>query len=40
MQGGYPLPETVVAKVAKTGGEICKNVFLLSESRIGVQQVT
>lgn len=30
MQGEYPLPESVVEKFAKTGGELCKNVFLLS----------
>lgn len=32
MQGEYPLPENVVAKFAKNGGELCKNVFLLSKS--------
>jgi hypothetical protein len=31
MQGEHPLPENVVEKFAKTGGELCKNVFLLSE---------
>lgn len=30
MQGEYPLPEEVVEKFAKTGGELCKNVFLMS----------
>ena len=31
MQGEYPLPEHVIEKFAKTGGELCKDVFLLSE---------
>lgn len=31
MQGEHPLPESVVEKFAKTGGELCKNVFLMSE---------
>jgi hypothetical protein len=31
MQGEHPLPGNVVEKFAKTGGELCKNVFLLSE---------
>lgn len=30
MQGEYPLPSRVVEKFAKTGGELCKNVFLIS----------
>ncbi|KAL1744364.1 CwfJ C-terminus 1-domain-containing protein-like protein [Schizophyllum fasciatum] len=34
MQGDAPLPETVVAKFAATGGELCKNVFLLSKSAV------
>jgi hypothetical protein len=31
MQGEYPLPEPVIEKFAKTGGQLCKSVFLLSE---------
>lgn len=31
MQGEYPLPDNVIQKFAQTGGELCKNVFLLSE---------
>jgi len=31
MQGEHPLPQSVVEKFAKTGGELCKNVFLLSK---------
>jgi hypothetical protein len=31
MQGDHPLPENVIEKFAKTRGELCKNVFLLSE---------
>lgn len=30
MQGENPLPEKVIEKFAKTGGELCKNVFLMS----------
>jgi hypothetical protein len=30
MQGDQPLPGNVVEKFAKTGGELCKNVFLMS----------
>ena len=30
MQGDQPLPGKVVEKFAKTGGELCKNVFLIS----------
>ena len=30
MQGEYSLPTVVVDKFAKTGGELCKNVFLMS----------
>ncbi|KAG7092838.1 hypothetical protein E1B28_009152 [Marasmius oreades] len=32
MQGENPLPDTIIQKFAKTGGELCKNVFLLSKS--------
>ncbi|EIN07103.1 hypothetical protein PUNSTDRAFT_104608 [Punctularia strigosozonata HHB-11173 SS5] len=32
MQGGYALPTPVIEKYAKTGGELCKNVFLLAKS--------
>lgn len=31
MQGEHPLPASVIEKFAKTGGELCKDVFLLSE---------
>lgn len=31
MQGEHPLPENVVTKFAKSSGELCKNVFLMSE---------
>ncbi|KAG5647316.1 hypothetical protein DXG03_000854 [Asterophora parasitica] len=34
MQGEYPLPEKVVERFAKNGGELCKRVFLLSKSGI------
>ncbi|KAJ3515729.1 hypothetical protein NLJ89_g1570 [Agrocybe chaxingu] len=34
MQGERPLPARVVEKFAKTGGELCKNVFLMSKSGI------
>ncbi|KAF8651480.1 hypothetical protein AX16_004778 [Volvariella volvacea WC 439] len=34
MQGEYPLPHAVVEKFSKTGGELCKNVFLLTKSGI------
>ncbi|KAF4603696.1 hypothetical protein EYR40_000864 [Pleurotus pulmonarius] len=34
MQGEYPLPDNVIQKFAQTGGELCKNVFLLSKSGI------
>ncbi|PFH54248.1 hypothetical protein AMATHDRAFT_53131, partial [Amanita thiersii Skay4041] len=34
MQGELPLPEIVVQKFAKTGGQLCKNLFLLSKSGI------
>ena len=30
MQGEHPLPKRVVEKFAKTGGELAKNVFMLS----------
>ena len=32
MQGQHPLPDLVIDKFTKTGGELCKNVFLLSNS--------
>ncbi|KAF9077200.1 CwfJ C-terminus 1-domain-containing protein-like protein [Rhodocollybia butyracea] len=32
MQGANPLPDSVIQKFAKTGGELCKNVFLMSKS--------
>jgi hypothetical protein len=31
MQGEHPLPERVIEKFAKTGGELCRDVFLLGE---------
>jgi hypothetical protein len=31
MQGEHPLPERVIEKFAKTGGELCQDVFLLGE---------
>src|SRR6266481_9766783 len=31
MQGDHPLPERVIEKFAKTGGELCQDVFLLGE---------
>ena len=31
MQGEIPLPEIVVQRFAKTGGELCKGLFLLSK---------
>ncbi|KAF9566308.1 nuclear protein [Agrocybe pediades] len=34
MQGEYPLPPKVVDKFAKTGGELCKNVFLMTKSGV------
>ncbi|KAG6898272.1 hypothetical protein C0992_000717 [Termitomyces sp. T32_za158] len=34
MQGDHPLPEKVVEKFAKDGGELCERVFLLSKSGI------
>ncbi len=34
MQGGNPLPDAVIRKYSKTGGELCKNVFMLSEQRV------
>lgn len=34
MQGEYPLPEAVVQKFAITGGELGKNVFLMSKSGV------
>ncbi|TFK30054.1 hypothetical protein FA15DRAFT_195152 [Coprinopsis marcescibilis] len=32
MQGDQPLSQRVIDKFAKTGGELCKNVFLMSKS--------
>ncbi|KAJ3788223.1 CwfJ C-terminus 1-domain-containing protein-like protein [Lentinula aff. detonsa] len=32
MQGENPLPDVVIQKFSKTGGELCKNVFLMSKS--------
>ncbi|KAK0211787.1 nuclear protein [Armillaria fumosa] len=32
MQGGSPLPDAVIQKYSKTGGELCKNVFMLTKS--------
>ncbi|KAJ7749576.1 hypothetical protein DFH07DRAFT_555409 [Mycena maculata] len=34
MQGDNPLSDSVIQKFAKTGGELCKNVFLLNKSGI------
>ncbi|KAJ7709435.1 CwfJ C-terminus 1-domain-containing protein-like protein [Mycena rosella] len=34
MQGDNPLSDAVIQKFAKTGGELCKNVFLLNKSGI------
>ncbi|KAK7038075.1 nuclear protein [Favolaschia claudopus] len=34
MQGNSPLSDSVIQKFAKTGGELCKNVFLMSKSGI------
>ncbi|KAJ6502119.1 hypothetical protein C8R45DRAFT_609871 [Mycena sanguinolenta] len=34
MQGNNPLSDAVIQKFAKTGGELCKNVFLMSKSGI------
>jgi hypothetical protein len=31
MQGEHPLPNAVIEKFAKTGGELCKNIFLLGK---------
>lgn len=31
MQGENPLPDSVIEKYTKTSGELCKDVFLLSE---------
>jgi len=31
MQGENPLPDSVIEQYSKTGGELCKDVFLLSE---------
>jgi hypothetical protein len=32
MQGEYPLPERVIEQFSKANGELCSNVFLLSET--------
>ncbi|KAJ4478504.1 CwfJ C-terminus 1-domain-containing protein-like protein [Lentinula aciculospora] len=32
MQGENPIPDAVIQKFAKTGGELCRNVFLMSKS--------
>jgi hypothetical protein len=34
MQGDNPLPDSVIEKYTKTSGELCKDVFLLSELSI------
>ncbi|KAJ7047215.1 CwfJ C-terminus 1-domain-containing protein-like protein [Mycena alexandri] len=34
MQGDSPLSDAVIQKFAKTGGELCKNVFLMNKSGI------
>ncbi|KAF8844424.1 nuclear protein [Paxillus ammoniavirescens] len=34
MQGENPLPEPVIEKYAETGGELCKDVFLLNKSGV------
>lgn len=31
MQGENPLPESVIEQYARTGGQLCKDVFLLSK---------
>lgn len=38
MQGEHPLPQAVIEKFSKTGGELCDNVFLLSTRDIIGQQ--
>lgn len=37
MQGRYPLPQKVIQKFAKTGGELCKNVFLMGKPQLTVE---
>ena len=32
MQGEHPLPEGVIEQFSKTNGQLCKDVFLLSET--------
>ncbi|KAI5119953.1 hypothetical protein M0805_002142 [Coniferiporia weirii] len=32
MQGDHPIPQAVIQKFSETGGEICRNLFLLSKS--------
>jgi len=34
MQGDHPIPERIIEKFAKTGGELCRDVFLLGKSGI------
>jgi hypothetical protein len=34
MQGEYPLPERVIEQFSKANGELCSNVFLLSETSL------
>jgi hypothetical protein len=34
MQGENPLPDSVIEQYSKTGGELCKDVFLLNKSGI------
>ena len=37
MQGENPLPDSVIEQYAKTSGELCKDVFLLSGFRSTLQ---
>ncbi|EJD02249.1 uncharacterized protein FOMMEDRAFT_141361 [Fomitiporia mediterranea MF3/22] len=34
MQGDNPIPQAVIQKYAESGGELCKNLFLLSKSGV------
>jgi hypothetical protein len=34
MQGEHPLPERVIEQFSKSNGELCGNVFLLSETSL------
>ena len=34
MQGEHPLPERVIEQFSKSSGELCGNVFLLSETSL------